>query len=140
MNLPAGFNPPYVAGLDSRQRRSVIFFVATIAAFASRDNKLPVQIPQGCMILGGSLNVLEASNDTGTATIQIGDAVDPDRYLAPTNAKAVALTPIAANARITPVRETVLVEYTPAEGDATEGEVAVVLEYIRLGRSDHTEG
>lgn len=140
MPLPSGFNPPHVKGLDSRQESSHMFRTFTVADFAARGNILPVQLPEGAKIIGGSLTVIEASDDTGTATIRIGDAASPARYLALTNAKATGQTLIAENARIAPTREDVLIEYVPENGDAEAGIVAVRLEYVRLGRTSHTEG
>lgn len=88
-----------------------------------------IPLPNGAVLIGGDMTVSEVSNDSGTATLKVGDSADDDRYLAATNIKALGRTPLVptgyrgdgSDLRITLANQ---------NGDATTGIVTIRAEYV----------
>lgn len=94
----------------------------------------PIPLPIGAIMTGGDVTVEAVSDDTGTATIAIGDSVNPTRYLAATNIKAagrtgLTLTGYKGNG------ENLRVTLANANGNAANGTVSIRAEYIIDGRA-----
>lgn len=134
-------NPTFVKGLDARQATAYIFVSLTFADFAARANVIDIGGPPGSQVVaGGSITIATPNNDTGTATLKIGDSVDDDRYLAATSVKTAAGTNTAivptgylATGAVSPFLRLTL---TPQNANATAGEVRVAIPYVTLNKSD----
>lgn len=138
-------NPSYIAGIDSRQCVAAIAVTLTVAQFAARSNVIDLQLPPNSQVIaGGDFVIRTPSNDTGTATISIGDGLSATRYMGATNAKAAADTRTAvtptgylSTAAATPG---VRITYTPQNANATAGEFTFIIPYVTFGKSEWTEG
>lgn len=94
-----------------------------------------INLPPNALITGGDLIVETVSNDSGTATIKVGDSVNDARYLGATSIKSAARTALVPtgyrgngeNLRITLANQ---------NGDATAGKVRVRVDYVIDGRSN----
>lgn len=94
-------------------------------------------IPTGYTIIGGNVTVVQAFNSGTTATLEVGDEDEDDRY----TDSAVDLTSVGSTALdVTGYQyaEPTGLTFKFAEtGDAaTEGEAFVVLQLIREGKAD----
>lgn len=104
-------------------------------------------LPGGSIVLGGAVDVQVASDDSGTATIIVGDFDDDDRYLeGPVSIKTLGATsfegagePVLVGAAIIdgttlPSSKNVQMTLVNGGGDATVGKVKVVLYFVTEGR------
>lgn len=96
-------------------------------------------LPQNSVVVGGDIVVLTASDETGTATLSIGDSGVATRYASAVNLKAAARTALTLtgytnagglNGRITVANQ---------NGNATVGRVRITLTYIVLGRANEVQ-
>lgn len=97
-----------------------------------------MHLPHDAIIVGGSLVVTEASTDTGTHTIDIGDEDDATRYASGVNLKSAAQTMLTLTGHIHSSRKPLQMTITPANGDADAGKFYVDIQHIRLNRSMET--
>lgn len=97
----------------------------------------PIPLPPGAILIGGEVVVDVASDDTGTATIAVGDAAAPARYLAATNIKAAARTPLVPTGLRTS-GENLRITLANANANATVGTVTIRALYIINGRAQET--
>jgi len=94
-------------------------------------------IPAGYVIVGGFVVVSQAFNAGTSATLDIGDVADPDRYtgtavdLAATGSTAIDVTGFQ-----TEEPTDLLFTYAEAGAAATEGEGFVTLMFVREGKAD----
>lgn len=89
----------------------------------------PIPLPNGATIIAGEMVVEVASDDTGTATISVGDSINATRYLAATSIKTVGRTALA----LTGYRgtgENLRVTLANASGNATAGTVTLRADYV----------
>lgn len=91
-------------------------------------------LPANSVVVGGELNVITASNDSGTATLAVGDKNSSTRYLAATNIKATGRTALTLTGLLNTAAIDVLVTLANQNGDATTGQVYVTLDIVILGR------
>lgn len=90
-------------------------------------------IPAGASVLGASARVVTAVTTTGAATLDVGDATDPDRYAAAlsgvlgTTADSSTATADPAGVWSSSAREIILA--APGGETFTAGEVRVVVHY-----------
>ena len=104
------------------------------AAAATLFEVLP--LPPNAIVIGGAVVVNTVSNDSGTATIEVGDADDADRYLAtPANLKAAGRTALDLTG-YKGTGQNLRVGLVNQNGDATAGNVTVYVEYIADGKSN----
>jgi len=97
-----------------------------------------IALPPNAVVTGGDVTVETASNESGTATIAVGDSATPARYLGATSIKAAGRTPLVPtgyrgtgqNLRITLANQ---------NANATAGKVSVRVEYIVTGRAQETQ-
>jgi stage V sporulation protein SpoVS len=91
-------------------------------------------IPANSQIVDVVLNVTTVSNDSGTATVQVGYAGDTDEYLPATNVKALATTRGTIQTDGTDIGasdQTVTATYTAGNGDGTTGAATVTVLYMQ---------
>lgn len=93
----------------------------------------PIPLPAGAIVVGGDVTVETASDDTGTATIAVGDSITPARYLAATSIKAAGRTVLGLTGYRT-LGENLRITLANANGNATVGVVSLRLEYIIANR------
>jgi hypothetical protein len=119
--------------------------VVDIKAAGSYD---AIWLPKGARVLGGFLDVLTASDDTGTHTIDVGDKAhatpDVDKYLDGANLKAAGLNKFTLPP-LTNTGSTVLgvipaggtwltVTSIPENADAAAGKIKVAVWYVVADR------
>lgn len=94
-----------------------------------------LRLPLGATVIGGSVTVDTVSDDTGAATIAVGDSGNATRYLGATTIKAAALTPLVPTGYVGS-GEDIRLTISNANGDATTGKVTVRVEYTIQGRGN----
>jgi len=101
-----------------------------------------VELPAGAIVTGGQLLVQTAFDDTGTATVDIGDADDPDRFTAsPVNVKATGSVPldIDTNNAQYDVPAQITATLAAQNDDGTEGAFLLIVEYVVEGRQNENQ-
>ena len=96
-------------------------------------------VPTGGMVVAGFVNVVTAyAGDTGTtATLDIGDADDPDRYTAtPINLAATGVTALTITGDVGATPDDLFAEFAGTLADLTAGEVVIYLEVVQEGRQN----
>lgn len=97
-----------------------------------------IGLPQNAVVIGGDVTVETASDDTGTATISVGDSGSAVRYLGATSIKAAARTALVP----TGYRgngEDLLLTLANANGNAANGKVSVRVHYLVTGRAQEVQ-
>lgn len=97
-----------------------------------------IGLPPGATLIGGELVVETASNDSGTATVAVGDSANATRYLAATSIKATGRTAFT----LTGYRgngEDLRLTFANAGGGATTGKATVRAMYTVQGRSNEVQ-
>lgn len=97
-----------------------------------------VPLPPGAVVIGGDVTVDTVSNETGTATIAVGDSGNATRYLPATSTKAVARTALT----LTGFRgngEDVRVTLANQNGNATAGTVSLRVMYVVQDRANEVQ-
>ncbi len=105
---------------------------------------LVAKLPAGAIILRGGVNFVTQDDDgnTNTVTYAIGTDSDPDRFVAALSAvTAASWVPFTIGLGYTNVGgENVYITPSAAlDGDSTQGEFHLVLEYILVGRANETQ-
>lgn len=95
-------------------------------------------LPPNAVLVAGDVTVEAVSNDTGTATIQVGDSGSAARYLGATSIKAAARTALVPTG-YRGVGEDLRITLTNANGDATAGKVTVRASHIVTGRANEVQ-
>lgn len=98
----------------------------------------PIGLPPGAVVIGGELVVNTASNDTGAATIAVGDSVNANRYLAATTAKTPGRTPLVPTG-YQGNGEDIRMTVANANGDAAAGSYTLRVMYVIKGRSNEAQ-
>ena len=91
-------------------------------------------LPFGSQVVGGDVVVKVVSNDTGAATISVGDSGSATRYLGATSIKALARTALVPTGFKTS-SQGLRITLSNATGDATTGEVKVTVMFTVDGRA-----
>lgn len=97
-----------------------------------------IGLPVNAVVVGGDLTVEVASNDSGTATVSVGDSASAARYLAATSLKTAgrtALVPTGYRGNGEDIRLT----FANAGGGATQGTVSLRVKYIVTGRANEVQ-
>lgn len=89
-----------------------------------------INLPQGSQVVGGDLTVITASDETGTATLAVGDVDSATRYAAATNIKAAARTALTLTGYQNLAGENVRITLANANGNAAAGKVKLTVQYI----------
>ena len=98
-----------------------------------------INLPQGAIVVGGDMTVLTVSNDSGTATLAIGDPTTPTRYLSATNIKALARTALTITGYEGATGENIRITLANQNGDATTGKVRITVSYIVKNRVNEVQ-
>jgi hypothetical protein len=94
-----------------------------------------IKLPKGARVVGGQLTVVTVSNDTGAATLAVGDSGSASRYLAATSIKTAARTALVPTG-FTGIGEDIRITLVNTNGDATTGKVTLDVSYIIDGKSN----
>lgn len=100
-----------------------------------------IQMPQGAEVIGGELVIDVASDDTGTATVSIGDATLATRYGTTENLKSAAGTRIALDLSgfVNTLGENLRLTIANANGDAAAGKFRVNVLYVIKDRVNEVQ-
>lgn len=110
--------------------------VAFGAAAAAVFDAIP--LPPNAVLVGGDVSVEAVSDDTGTATIAIGDSGSAVRYLAATTIKTAARLPLVPTG-YRGTGEDIRMTLANANGNAANGTVTVRALYIVTGRANEVQ-
>lgn len=94
----------------------------------------PIKLPPNAVVIGGDVTVETVSNDTGTATIAVGDAANANRYLGATSIKAAGRTPLVPTG-FRGTGQDIRLTLANQNGNATAGKVTVRVGYLITGRA-----
>lgn len=97
-----------------------------------------IPLPPNAVLVGGDVTVETASNDSGTATIAVGDSNSAARYLAATSIKAAGRTALVPTG-YRGVGENIRLTLANQNGDATAGKLSVRAHYMVTGRANETQ-
>jgi hypothetical protein len=92
-----------------------------------------IPLPVGAEVISGEVNVLVVSNDTGAATIAVGDSASASRYLAATSTKALGRTALIPTGYVG-LGEAIRITLVNTNGDATTAKVQVRVDFTISGR------
>jgi hypothetical protein len=98
-----------------------------------------IPIAAGSRITGGEIVVKTVSNDTGTATMSVGDSASAARYLAATTIKTAGRTALVPTGYVS-LGEPIRITLANANGDATTGKVRVTVHFVIEGRGAENIG
>lgn len=119
-----------IARTDARQNVCAFVGEFTLADFVGASNAIDIALPSNSVIVGGSVTVSTASDDTGTDVIDVGDSGTVDRYLDGANLKSAALSALVpTGAKVSTLRLTRI----PQNGDGTVLTILVEFQYVTLG-------
>jgi len=79
-------------GIQYSRKKMIEFAIADVIAAGSAVFLGLIDIPPGCIVTGGALNILTAFNSTATDTIAVGDATTTNRYLGATSVHTTGYT------------------------------------------------
>lgn len=108
-------------------------FKATTGAFDV------ISLPVNSQVIGGDLTVEVVSNDTGTATVSVGDSGSLTRYLGNTSIKSLARTALVPTGFMNSSGLNIRVNILNNTGDATTGKVRLVVMYVVKNRQNETQ-
>jgi hypothetical protein len=87
-------------------------------------------LPPNHQVVGGDIAVTEVSNDTGTATLSIGDDGSATRYASAVNLKSAARTALTITGFKSTISRPLRATIANNTGDATTGIARVVAQFI----------
>jgi len=97
-----------------------------------------IKLPVNANVIGGELVVETVSDETGTATVKIGDSANDARYLTATNLKAAARTALT----LTGYRgsgEDIRITLANQNGNAAAGKATIRVMYTIQGRANEVQ-
>lgn len=97
-----------------------------------------IPLPPRAVVIGGDITVEVVSNDTGTATLAVGDSASAARYLAATSIKTAARTVLVPTG-FRGAGEDLRITLANNTGDATTGTVSVRVAYMVTGRTNEVQ-
>lgn len=125
----------------SRQAPLRAFVDINLADFDDGAVQAAIQLPGDAIIVAGFVQPITTFNAATTATLKIGDSVDDDRYSAtPVDVKALTLVNLDITGYQMPAQGNLVVTYAETGAAATTGKCRLVVEYIRAGRTQVTQG
>lgn len=100
------------------------------------------QVPEGAIVVGGSVSVTEVFNSTTSDVLDVGDGGDDDRYTAtPVDLTALGGTALDITGYQYTAQDNIDVEWTAGStGTATQGTAMITILYIVDGRACISEG
>jgi len=96
-----------------------------------------IDVPEGAVVVGGSLVVSDAT--TATVDLDVGDGVTADRYLSGVDGAATGLTALVPTGYVYPAADTIDVSVTVADADAA-GTAELIVNYVVDGRTAFSQG
>jgi len=104
------------------------------------ESDVAMDLPPNSVIIQGRLVTTEAWNSTTSDVLTVGDATDPDRYLANGDIRSLgAIVPLVPTGFIA-TGEGLKVLWTSGGGTPTTGKVRLEVMYFILGRAESTFG
>jgi hypothetical protein len=97
-----------------------------------------IGLPPNATVTGGDITVSTASNDSGTATISVGDSGSATRYASAVSTKSAARTALTPTGYVGS-GENIRITLANANGDATQGTVTVRVQYVVSGRVNEVQ-
>lgn len=97
-----------------------------------------IGLPPNAVVVGGDMTVETASDDSGTATVSIGDSANATRYLAATTIKATGRTALGPTG-YRGSGEDVRVTFANAGANAANGKISLRVQYIVTGRATEVQ-
>lgn len=142
MALSQNVSPKFIYNLDGRAGVASAYIEIPLAALAARGGFADIDLPIGAEVIGGHINVTDASDAGTTDTVSLGDAGNATRYLAATNVKATGKTALANTAGFitTQAAHSVRVTRATTGTAATKGTIRVYVQYAELGKADWPQG
>lgn len=124
-----------------RQAPAMAFVDFTLASFADGAVQAALQLPGGAIVTRGFIVVSESFNAATTATVDVGDSVDDDRYTATAlDIKTVGIVDLGITGYEMPAQGDITLTYASTGADATTGAARLYVEYIDTGKCDWTQG
>lgn len=142
MNTLNGQNP-VVPNMDGRQYLKYAYFQVTTALWQANSNQLSLSMPPNSEVVQGHVYVDEASDETSTDTLSVGDSGSATRYHAAIDLKTVARTVLTATGyKYSPSVNAIILKRTPADDpdEAAAGIVTIAIGYVQLGEQKLTQG
>jgi len=100
-----------------------------------------IDLPANATVVGGELIVDTAWDTATTATADIGDDGDPDRYTAsPLNLKSAGRTALALTGYEYTASNTIDIDFVTAGADATAGAARLIVQYVIDDRACENQG
>lgn len=93
-----------------------------------------IPLPYGAQVIGGDVVVLTVSDDTGTATMSVGDSASATRYLGATSIKAAARTALVPTG-YQGLGESIRLTVANQNANATTGRVRTTVLFTVEGRA-----
>lgn len=97
-----------------------------------------IALPPNAVVTSGDITVETASNDSGTATVAVGDSVTNNRYLSATSIKSTGRTPLVPTG-FRGAGEDIRLTFANQNGDATAGKLTIRVSYIVTGRANEVQ-
>ena len=127
------FNIGATGGADAmKNSASPSVLVAFNAATGTTYNI--ATMPGLSVVVGGELDVITASNDTGTSTISLGDSGSGTRYLNAVNFKATGRTALSLTGFLNTTATDLLLTIANQNGNATAGRAILTADLVISGR------
>lgn len=98
-----------------------------------------IALPVNSQVIGGDLVVETASDDTGTATISVGDSSSATRYLGATSIKSAARTALVPTGFMNSSGLDIRITLANQNGNATVGKVRLHVTYVVKNRQNETQ-
>lgn len=100
-----------------------------------------IELPAGAVVTGGSVIVTEVFNAATTATLDLGDSVDPNRYTpTPLDLKTLGAKELLPDGFVMLNKGDILATYASTGTAATTGELLLVVEYLDVQKAEWTQG
>ena len=95
-----------------------------------------IEVPQGAVIVGGSVVVTEAFNSTSTDVLDIGDSGTANRYKNDIDLTTLALTALVPTGYVYTAPTKIKATWVSGGGTPTTGAYTLRVDYIVRGRAD----
>lgn len=100
-----------------------------------------VQVPEGAIVVGGSIGVTTAFNSATTDVLDLGDGGNDDRYTATqVNLQTVGENKLDLTGYQYTAQDNIDIKWTAAGAAATAGAAMLTILYIVEGRAQVSEG
>lgn len=94
-----------------------------------------VPLPIGARVVGGDVAGIVASNDSGTATVSVGDSANATRYVTTASFKTAIRTALVPTSHVYSNGGDIRITVANGTGDATQGKCRITLLYVVENRA-----